>query len=283
MCGVVGLKPSRGRLVVNERTNSMPVKIISDGVITRTVRDTAKFYFAAERIFESKSLKPIGLVEGPSKQRLRIGFIFDSIVTKADDETRKAVADTVTALEREGHFVEQLPMLISEQFAEDFTLYWSLLAFVVDRFGKSTFGKSFDRTKLDPLTLGLSKQFLCNFWKAPFVIRRLQHAGKDVAPRAKDFDVIVSPVIAKVTPPLGVLNPGVPFSELMPRLKSFVGYTPIANAIGSPAISLPLGTSSLGLPIGVHLSAPIGEERRLLELAFELEGIKPWKHIYQVV
>jgi amidase len=58
-----------------------------------------------------------------------------------------------------------------------------------------------------------------------------------------------------------------------------VGFTPLNNAAGGPAISLPLGRTSQGLPIGAHLSADLGDERTLLELAFELEEARPWARI----
>lgn len=282
MCGVVGLKPSRGRLVMNAQAKSMPVKIVSDGVVTRTVRDTAKFYFGAENVYTPKGLKPIGLVEGSVKKRLRIGFVFDSLLTNACDETRRTVVDTVKALESLGHHVEEMPVPAADRFADDFTLYWASLAFSVATFGKRLFGPDFDKSKLDPLTLGLAAQFKRQIWKVPFAVRRLQRSHIDVSERTKRYDIVVSPVIAKVTPLLGHLNPGVPYEELLSRLKSFVGYTPIANATGSPAISLPMGMSQLGLPIGVQLSATLGEERMLLEVAYELETMRPWKQLYDV-
>ena len=91
------------------------------------------------------------------------------------------------------------------------------------------------------------------------------------------YDAIISPVMAKITPELGLLNPGVPFDELLRRLQDYVGYTPLANAVGNPAIALPMGESHRGDPIGIQISSPTGEERRLLELAFELEAVTPWK------
>ena len=56
----------------------------------------------------------------------------------------------------------------------------------------------------------------------------------------------------------------------------YVSFTPLQNVSGSPAISLPLGTSANGVPMGMQLAAPFGHERRLLELAYELEAAAPW-------
>jgi len=129
LCGIVGLKPSRGRLVKHEKSKTMPLDIISDGVVTRTVRDTANFYYEAERFYKPSHLKEIGLVEGPSKRRLQIGFVTDSILTKACPETRAAVETAANMLADLGHFVEETNYPGNPTFADDFTLYWSLLAF----------------------------------------------------------------------------------------------------------------------------------------------------------
>ncbi len=69
------------------------------------------------------------------------------------------------------------------------------------------------------------------------------------------------------------------FDELFAELQSYVGFTPLHNAAGSPAISLPLGATATGLPIGVHFSADLGDERTLLELAYELEQAQPFRRI----
>lgn len=279
MCGLVGLKPSRGRLVLQEKAEKMPINIVSDGVVTRTVRDTARFFHAAEQVYQDASLPPIGLVEGPGKKRLRIGFITDSILTKACDETRAAVLAVAKTLEGSGHKVEEIAVPAPASFAEDFTMYWCLLAFGVETMGKRLFGAEFDKKKLDGLTLGLSGRFKKGFWKVPFAVHRLKKAREQIARRTEGLDLVLSPVIARVPPPLGHLTPAVPFDELLRRLQNYVGYTPIANATGVPAISLPLAMSQAGLPIGLQFSAGIGEERQLLELAYELEALKPWRLI----
>ena len=65
----------------------------------------------------------------------------------------------------------------------------------------------------------------------------------------------------------------------MDRLIDWVAFTPLQNATGDPAISLPLAESAAGLPVGMMLSAVRGQEARLLELAYELEEARPWPRI----
>src|SRR5690554_7597471 len=90
----------------------------------------------------------------------------------------------------------------------------------------------------------------------------------------RNFDVILSPVLVYVTPELGFLNPQVPFDELFERMMNYVSFTPINNASGSPAISLPVGMSEKGLPIAVQFSSAHGDERTLLELALDRKSTR---------
>ena len=159
-CGLVGLKPSRGRLVEGELARTLPVKIIVEGVVTRTVRDTAYFFAGAERYWRNRKLPPMGLVEGPAKRRLKIGLVMDSITgVPTCPETRTVVERTAALLESLGHRVEEMPPPVSTSFTEDFADYWGFLAFMVSRFGHHRFGKHFDASRLDDLTRGLAARF----------------------------------------------------------------------------------------------------------------------------
>ena len=64
----------------------------------------------------------------------------------------------------------------------------------------------------------------------------------------------------------------------MERLRYYTPFTPPQNIAGTPAISLPLGTSAQGLPVGVQFASAMGDERSLLEIAFELEAQTPWSY-----
>jgi amidase len=111
------------------------------------------------------------------------------------------------------------------------------------------------------------------------MIYRLRRSTQEYRRVFTHLDVLLSPVLGHTTPPIGHLSPTLPFEELFPRLQAYVGFTPLNNASGGPAISLPLGLSAAGLPIGCQLSADLGDERTLLELAFELEEARPWPRI----
>lgn len=276
-CGLVGLKPTRGRHVVPESGRAMPIDLIGEGVVTRSVRDTAAFHAEAERYYRNPSLPSLGLVEGPSSRRLRIGVILDSVAGVAPDtETRAAVEATSEHLRSRGHQVESIPLPVEDEFRDDFRLYWGALAFALKWGGPFIVDPSFDRSKVDDLTEGLSHHFARRFHQLPGALYRLSRSRHTYEKAFEKIDVFLSPALAHTTPKLGYLSPTLPYDELMERLTRYVAFTPLANVTGAPALTIPAGRSPEGLPIAVHLSGNLGDERTLLELAFELEEGRPW-------
>ena len=81
---------------------------------------------------------------------------------------------------------------------------------------------------------------------------------------------------SKPPPRIGELAPDLPFQMHFDRAMGYLGFTPVQNASGTPAMSVPLHWSKAGLPIGSHFAAKAGDERTLLELAYELEAAYPW-------
>jgi amidase len=279
-CGLVGLKPTRGRLVPDAADTRLPVRIVTQGVLTRSVRDTAGFYAGAEAHWRNPRLPPVRAVEGPSRTRLRVGVVVDSVTgTATDDETRACVLSTAELLSDLGHSVEEAPMPVSRRFAEDFSLYWGLLGLLVATAGTRVLDRDFDISRTDNLTRGLARMCRRELARTPGMIYRLRRSTQEYRRVFTHLDVLLSPVLGHTTPPIGHLSPTLPFEELFPRLQAYVGFTPLNNASGGPAISLPLGLSAAGLPIGCQLSADLGDERTLLELAFELEEARPWPRI----
>ncbi|MFP5430570.1 MAG: amidase [Gammaproteobacteria bacterium] len=279
-CGLVGLKPTRGRLVDAEAARSLPVNIVSEGVVTRSVRDTARFYAGAEQFYRNRKLPPIGLVQGPGNRRLHIGLVHDSITGHATDaDTRATVAATARLLESMGHHVEEMPLPVKPSFASDFSIYWGMLSFLVGTFGKKIMSPDFDAQKMDNLSKGLADLYKRNILKTPMVLYRLKKTWDEYARVFEHYDLVLSPVLAHTTPPLGWLSPAQDFDVLFDRLMKYVSFTPLNNASGSPAISLPMGATELGLPIAVQFSAAHGDERTLLEIAYALEEAQPWRRI----
>ena len=279
-CGLVGLKATRGRVVADRTDTKMPVPIVAQGVVTRTVRDTARFLAGAEQHRRAPGLPPVRLVEGPGRTRLRIGVSLDSpggAVT--DEETRTAVLHVADLLAGLGHRVEETSPPVPDRFVEDFASYWALLGALITRTGRLALGRDFDASRTDLLTQGLARTFRAEVLRAPGMIRRLRRSTAVYRSGFQDVDVHLSPVLSHTTPEIGFLSPTLGFDELFERLRTYVAFTPLQNASGGPAISLPLAQTSAGLPVGVQVAADLGDERTLLELAFELEAAQPFARI----
>jgi amidase len=275
-CGLVGLKPSRGRLVEMEGAALFPVKIAHQGVLSRSVRDTAVFYHSAEQYHRNPKLPEIGLVTHPGR-RLRVGFFTElDEVTPSHPECVTAVTDAAKLLEGLGHSVEPVKPPFHERFHEDFLLLWSMIGFAVTQFGRRLVHPDFDRTKVDGFTEGLARYFKANARRVPAAVWRLRKFEHQYARGFEDYDVLMNPTVGMPPPEHGYIGPEVPFETALERLRWFIPFTPTQNVSGGPAISLPLGQSSNGLPLGVQLASPLGDERTLLELALEVEAAAPW-------
>jgi amidase len=277
--GLVGLKPTRGRLPLDKQMRQMPLRIVANGVLTRSVRDTAAFYREVELLRRHPKLPPIGDVTGPAGTRLRIAVCTESIARQASPEVRDLTMKTAVLLEGLGHRVTEITNPVPASFMNDFLLYWSLLAFALVRGGPRTFGPTFDKAKLDNLTIGLEELAGRNLYRMPLVIARLARTRRIIARLSASYDVLLTPTLADVTPRIGHLDPTAPYQQIIDRLVDWVAFTPLQNVTGDPAISLPLGRSAHGLPVGMMFSAPQGQERTLLQLAYELEEAQPFPRI----
>ncbi|MGX9672297.1 amidase [Mycobacterium sp. HM-7] len=275
--GLVGLKPSRGRHRDGEQVRHLPIHMISEGVLTRSVRDTAAFVAACENHWRNPKLAPIGRVNGPARRTLRVGVLFGSVTGESVDvATRTAVEDTAALLEAAGHLVEPITLPVTAQFADDFVQYWALLADLAVGTGRLILDRSFDAAKTDGLTLGLRAHHRRNLHRTPGALLRLRGIADQYAQMFARHEVVLSPVLSHTTPRIGYIAPTVDFPDLIDRLRRYVAYTPLNNIAGTPAISLPAGLSPDGLPVGIQLSGAYGDERTLLELAFLLEAERPF-------
>jgi amidase len=89
---------------------------------------------------------------------------------------------------------------------------------------------------------------------------------------------VLTPATISAEPPLGWLSPLLDAETLLGRSARALGYTPIQNVAGSPAMSVPVSWTAGGLPVGAHFSASLGSDALLLELAYELEQARPWRN-----
>lgn len=279
-CGLVGLKASRGRLAQDWANARMPVKIVENGVLARSVRDVAGFFEAAERSRRNPALPSLAGVAHRPARRLRVGLMTDSPFGPATDpQTRTAVEDAASLLTDLGHHVKDHSLRIPASFRDDFVDYWSLLAWAVTHIGRRELGPGFDPARLDRLTLGLAARCARRMPRQALVLARLRRSAAQYERGFGDVDLVLSPVVTHVTPPIGHFGGDLPAGEHLDRLMAYVGFTPVHNAAGTPAISLPLGSTVDHRPIGVMLSTRHGQERLLLEIAYEIEEARPFRRV----
>ncbi|MBZ5740512.1 amidase [Nocardioides mangrovi] len=277
--GLVGLKPTRDRLAQDKLNRQMPIRIVSDGVLTRSVRDTAAFLRESERVYRALRLPPIGDVTRPSRTRLRVAVHTEGIGRGADPEVVDLTLKTARLLEELGHRVDVVPHPAPASVPDDFLLYWAMLAATIVRGGRRLAGPTWDRGRLDQLTLGLDRHCRSNLRRLPGAMRRLRALPRASAEFHRTYDVVLAPTLALPTPLVGHLDPTQDFETVMERILAWVAFTPWQNATGDPAVSLPLATTAAGLPQGMMLSAGAGREATLLELSYELEEASPWPRI----
>lgn len=281
-CGLVGLKPSRNRHINSLAAKALPINIVSEGVLTRSVRDSARYHFEAQKYYRNKRLPILPMVTEPARKRLKIGVIMNAPGGPETDEALQAsVLETARVLQAQGHTLKEIPFPVPQAFGDDFALYWAMMAFLVKHTGKAAFGSKFEPARLDGLSHGLANYYAKRALFTPATLVRLKRYQKAILAPFKHYDAILSPVLRQQTPMLGHLSPQQDFESLFENLRSYIGFTPLANVSGGPAISLPSGLSSSGLPLSIQLMADLGGEQSLLELAYELEREQPWQDLWQ--
>jgi amidase len=245
--------------------------LVSDALLARSVRDAA-WAFSATRA------SPGSVVTSPSSRRLRIGI---SMKTLSGDSPVPEVAEAVKRAGELcamlGHIVEEAPMPIDgPAAAEAIRVLWAHVgADCVDTV--RTAGLDPEEV-LEPWTLGLGRmaeRLPLDVLERAF--RQVSALPRQLARHFRVYDVVLSPTLRHGPPLIGEMSPTKPFEELLARMFDWLGYTPLQNLAGTPAISLPLAHSDEGLPIGLMFSSDRGGEDTLLALAYELEAAAPWK------
>ena len=276
-CGLFGFKPSRARLAGS--TDRMVTNLSVNHVDSHSVRDSAAMFAAAERTGDGAPYKPIGFVPRPLRKPLRIGVLTASGNGREPDAEVKAGLDgAVKLLEGLGHRVTETKWpLDSVRFGQDFLTLWSAGAAMDMQTMAKMLGRAPGAFDAEPFSRGMAELIArAPEGAVPAAINRLMEAAQAYDGWFADLDVVVSPVLTKPPVPLGYVSGDVPFAELSERLTDYVGYTPLHNVAGAPAMSVPLHWTADGLPVGVHFAAKAGNDALLFALAYQLEAAQPW-------
>jgi amidase len=282
VCGVFGLKPSRGRCVPSSAVRSDFADLVEDLAIARSVRDVALYLSTVEARGDDAVLHPVGYVREPSTKRLRIGLWSTTLFgAEPEADVRDALDAAVALLGEMGHEVRPVapPKIDAAALSVAFFACAGVaLGDVADTLA-AMLGRPIGPDDFEPFTLALIDE------QRKAGVARLQHAREVFAECAAAYlgvfdasDVILTPTLATRPWKLGHLSPMRSRAELVGRTERTVAYTPIHNIAGCPAMSVPLHWTSDGVPIGIHFAARPGAEAVLLGLAYELEEARPWQN-----
>ena len=284
-CGIVGLKPTRGRTSLAPEFGELGAGSVHQLALTRSVRDTAAMLDVlgepapGDPYFAPPPQRPYLQEVGADPGRLRAGFMTAGPggFVKPHADCVEAVRQACDLLASLGHEVsESYPTALDDgAFAHHFGVgFQAFTAHAFDWWQRET-GHTLGEADVEPLT-----------WFVYTAGRGLSAAGylrsvewmhaysRRVAAWWRDHDVLVTPVLPEPPQVLGGYG-GDPARAAVHAVKT-VTFTAPFNVTGQPAISLPLHWNQEGLPIGVQLVAAYGREDLLIRLASQLSQARPW-------
>lgn len=287
-CGLVGLKPSRGRVSKGPQLDeTLYGGLNTEFVLTRSVRDAAAVLdsVCGHAIGDPFSLpKPensFAADSGKSLQPLRIALQTDTPFGGVASDVAEATERVARALEAEGHIVERAAPTVNEDdwTVAERTIWIQSTAWEIKRLSAATGNPINDRT-LEPLSLvayELSKSLTADEWFD--AMSRCNSISRSVGGFFEDVDVLITPTVAGTAPRLGEIAGSdiADYDTFIKRTGEFSPFTSLFNITGQPAISLPLAMSESGMPIGVQFIARLGNENMLLQLAAHLEQAMSWQ------
>jgi amidase len=288
-CGIFGMKPTRARVSLAPMFGDQLNGLTIDHAVTRSVRDSAALLdatagpVAGDPYWAPPPERPYAQEVGQDPGKLRIAFADKKLYGEGElhPDCADAVRDAVSLLEDLGHEVtEASPVLNGDQLVEAFTVLWE--AGVVQTIEEISrlLGRPPNEDEIEPLTRTLyeeGKDITAGGYL--HAISQMQLMSRQVAAFHARYDLWLTPTLGEPPLPLGSLEPK-PDDPMygFTRAADFVPFTPLQNATGQPAMSVPLSWNSDGLPIGVHFVGRFGDEATLFRLATQLEDARPWAH-----
>jgi amidase len=276
-CGLVGLKPSRGRISGHPMYGD-PVGLGTSGPIARNVRDAAAMLdvLAGRRVGDPAWAPP------PSSSflsacdrdpgRLRIARFSTPLVadTAVDPECLRAYADASALLVALGHDVEDVPPPLAPDAVPVFETCWAVLTAL-------SVVPPEAETLLRPLTRWLSARGRgVSGPEFGLAIGELRRVAAGALTALAPYDAVLTPTLAVPPLPVGAIRDDDDPSADFEAQKAFTPWTSAWNVTGMPAVSLPLHWTPDGLPVGVMLAARPAEEELLISLSAQVESAAPW-------
>ncbi|MCB5165760.1 amidase [Streptomyces bambusae] len=281
VCGLVGIKPSRGRVAGGPVFHDVS-GLSTQGPVARTVADAAALLdvlagpATAADPYGAPSLPPGDTFLAAARREpgaLRIVALPEPPVpgVALDPECRAAFDGAAALLRGLGHQVDELALPADDRLLASFSRVWEVIAAMAPVAPE-------DEKLLMPLSRHLreagARVAATEFTGALYAFRML---GDLIAEALLGtYDMILTPTLAQLPAPVGGLrNDEDPAAEFA-GLAAYTPYTPLYNATGQPAASVPLHWTDEGLPVGIMLGGRYGDEAGLISLAAQLETARPW-------
>jgi len=287
-CGLVGLKPSRGRITLGPDLGEAWGGLVARLAVTRSVRDTAALLDVVwgpgvgDPYWAAPPVRPYVDEIGMDPGELRIGWVADSPdgSFQADPQVVAATAATAGLLEELGHRVTEAhpPGLTDPATTTHFLVAYGVwVARELDRMAEMV-GEPVTVDGVEPGTWVLAEGGR-SVTGAQYVaaMEGMHAASRRLVSWWQEHDLLLTPTIPELPPTLGQFTSTAdqPLTGLF-RSSPLVAFTAPFNISGQPAISLPLHQSSEGLPMGMQLVAAPGREDLLIRVAAQLEEAAPW-------
>jgi amidase len=284
-CGLVGLKPARGRISPAPELGDSSLSI--DGVLTRTVADTAALldvlegYELGDATWAPAPEEPFALSAHIDPGRLRIAATTSPPQPEAsvDPLCAGAVADATELLRSLGHEVEEVDVPWHDADVRDlFGVVFSNHIALSIAYSGLIAGREPTAEDMEPMSWAIYSMIgKLDAISGMAAAAQLQGFARRLITFLAPYDVLLTPALAERPLPLGTLDPEAPDPmSTFTRSGLFTPFTPIFNATGQPGISVPLYGGSDGLPLGVQLVGRPAGEAQLLALATQLEAAQPW-------
>jgi amidase len=287
-CGLVGLKPSQGRISLGPIRDETSLSV--ELCVSRTVRDTAVLLDAVrgpaigDTVIAPPPSRPYAEEVGTEPGRLRIGLLDHhpqgGVVASECTDAARSVARLLESL---GHHVEEAwPAALEDPtFGSKFGALWSTNIGVSLRRFEELLGRPLAEHEFEPMNR-VQADFAAGFTSVDYALALsavTQFRRAVQAWWADGWDVLLTPTVAELPLPLGTIanNPEHPMDAIV-RSGRFCPFTPPFNTSGQPAINVPVEWTDSGLPVGVQLVAAYGREDVLLRVASQLESARPWAH-----
>jgi amidase len=289
-CGLVGMKATRGRVSQGPEAGDATSGLSIDGVVTRSVRDTAAALDALSAIdYGDPYFAPApegSYLDGIKRKGKRLRIAVSTTMmngTEHDPEVTAAVKKTAKLCESLGHIVEEVdPPINAGELVGAFSTIWSAnVAYGLTMLQRQT-GLAPSLSVVEGLTLGLHVMGLgVSAVQLTEARQAMMRAGRQIAKWHETYDAWLTATLGR--PPMKLGSIDIDETDVQKGFAPNFGYVPFTsmqNATGTPGINLPLNWSKDGLPLGVQFTARAGGEMILLKLAAELERAAPWADRY---